>query len=59
MCSYNRLNNSYACANSKTLNGLLKTELGFKVRISSLLKKKHDDLLTCSFFSFHPENRAS
>ncbi|KAJ5933611.1 Glycoside hydrolase superfamily [Penicillium verhagenii] len=30
MCSYNRLNNSYACQNSKTLNGLLKTELGFQ-----------------------------
>ncbi|KAI1326738.1 glycoside hydrolase superfamily [Xylariaceae sp. FL0255] len=30
MCSYNRINNSYACANSKTLNGLLKTELGFQ-----------------------------
>ncbi|KAH8774203.1 beta-glucosidase-related glycosidase [Hyaloscypha finlandica] len=29
MCSYNRLNNSHGCANSKTLNGLLKTELGF------------------------------
>ncbi|KAJ5712943.1 uncharacterized protein N7483_010124 [Penicillium malachiteum] len=30
MCSYNRVNNSYACQNSKTLNGLLKTELGFE-----------------------------
>lgn len=30
MCSYNRLNNSYACSNSKTLNGLLKSELGFQ-----------------------------
>ncbi|KAH7312929.1 putative beta-glucosidase M [Rhexocercosporidium sp. MPI-PUGE-AT-0058] len=29
MCSFNRLNNSYACENSKSLNGLLKTELGF------------------------------
>ncbi|XMA16627.1 hypothetical protein WAI453_009418 [Rhynchosporium graminicola] len=29
MCSYNRLNNSYACENSKALNGILKTELGF------------------------------
>ncbi|KAJ5278824.1 hypothetical protein N7478_004196 [Penicillium angulare] len=29
MCSYNRINNSYACQNSKTLNGLLKEELGF------------------------------
>jgi beta-glucosidase len=30
MCAYNRVNNSYACQNSKTLNGLLKTELGFE-----------------------------
>ncbi|KAK0375432.1 beta-glucosidase [Colletotrichum limetticola] len=30
MCSYNRVNNSYACANSKLLNGVLKTELGFQ-----------------------------
>ncbi|KAK5080092.1 hypothetical protein LTS08_008746 [Lithohypha guttulata] len=29
MGSYQRLNNSYACHNSKALNGLLKTELGF------------------------------
>ena len=29
MCSENRLNNSYACANSKVLNGLLKGELGY------------------------------
>lgn len=29
MCSYNRLNNSHGCGNSKSLNGLLKTELGF------------------------------
>lgn len=30
MCSYNRVNGSYACQNSKVLNGLLKTELGFQ-----------------------------
>ncbi|CDK28769.1 unnamed protein product [Kuraishia capsulata CBS 1993] len=30
MGSYNRVNNSYACQNSKALNGLLKTELGFQ-----------------------------
>jgi beta-glucosidase len=30
MCSYNRLNNSYACQNSKLMNGLLKQELGFQ-----------------------------
>lgn len=30
MCSYNRINNSYACQNSKALNGILKEELGFQ-----------------------------
>ncbi|KAH6952525.1 glycoside hydrolase superfamily [Ilyonectria sp. MPI-CAGE-AT-0026] len=30
MCSYNRVNGSYACQNSNLLNGLLKTELGFQ-----------------------------
>lgn len=29
MCSYQRANNSYGCQNSKLLNGILKTELGF------------------------------
>ncbi|KAI3326150.1 glycoside hydrolase family 3 protein [Xylariaceae sp. AK1471] len=35
MCSYNRVNNSYGCANSKTQNGLLKTELGFQGAVIS------------------------
>lgn len=30
MCSYNRVNNSYACQNSKLTNGILKEELGFQ-----------------------------
>lgn len=29
MCSYNRINNTYGCENSKLMNGILKTELGF------------------------------
>lgn len=32
MCSYQRANNSYGCQNSKLLNGILKTELGFVSR---------------------------
>ncbi|KAF1965925.1 avenacinase [Bimuria novae-zelandiae CBS 107.79] len=35
MCSYNRLNGSYGCQNSKTLNGLLKDELGFQGYVMS------------------------
>ncbi|KAI4865177.1 glycoside hydrolase family 3 protein [Hypoxylon rubiginosum] len=30
MCSYNMINNSYACGNSKLLNGLLRDEMGFQ-----------------------------
>ncbi|KAH7247394.1 glycosyl hydrolase family 3 N terminal domain-containing protein [Fusarium redolens] len=30
MCAYNRVNNSYSCQNSKLMNDLLKTQLGFQ-----------------------------
>ncbi|ETS85045.1 hypothetical protein PFICI_03070 [Pestalotiopsis fici W106-1] len=30
MCSYNRINNTYGCENSKLMNGLLKTETSFQ-----------------------------
>ncbi|KAI4868740.1 glycoside hydrolase family 3 protein [Hypoxylon rubiginosum] len=30
MCSYNRVNSTYACENSKLMNGILKTELAFE-----------------------------
>lgn len=29
MCSYNRINNTYGCENSKLMNGILKSELAF------------------------------
>ncbi|KAK4988866.1 hypothetical protein LTR50_003600 [Elasticomyces elasticus] len=35
MCSYNRINGSYGCQNSKALNGLLKDELGFQGYVMS------------------------
>ncbi|KAI9150621.1 putative beta-glucosidase G [Paramyrothecium foliicola] len=35
MCSYQRINGSYGCQNSKTLNGLLKEELGFQGYVMS------------------------
>ncbi|KAH7378370.1 avenacinase [Phaeosphaeria sp. MPI-PUGE-AT-0046c] len=35
MCSYNRINGSYGCQNSKVLNGLLKDELGFQGYVMS------------------------
>ncbi|KAF2273290.1 beta-glucosidase-like protein [Westerdykella ornata] len=35
MCSYNQVNNSYACQNSKLMNGILKDELGFQGWVQS------------------------
>lgn len=35
MCSYNQLNNSYTCQNSKLLNGILKDEMGFQGFVQS------------------------
>ncbi|KAK7229299.1 hypothetical protein V2G26_001469 [Clonostachys chloroleuca] len=35
MCSYQRINGSYGCQNSKTLNGILKEELGFQGYVMS------------------------
>ncbi|KIX10303.1 uncharacterized protein Z518_01385 [Rhinocladiella mackenziei CBS 650.93] len=35
MCSYQMVNNSYACANSKLINGILKDELGFQGFVQS------------------------
>ncbi len=35
MCSYEMVNNSYACGNSKILNGILKDELGFQGFVQS------------------------
>jgi hypothetical protein len=41
MCSYNQVNNSYACQNSKLLNNLLKDELGFQGFIMSDWQAQH------------------
>jgi beta-glucosidase len=41
MCSYQQINNSYACQNSKTLNGLLKGELGFQGFVMSDWQAQH------------------
>jgi len=35
MCSYNKINEKYACGNNDTLNGILKGELGFKGFVTS------------------------
>jgi len=41
MCSYNQINNSYGCQNSKTLNNLLKGELGFQGFVMSDWQAQH------------------
>lgn len=41
MCSYNQVNNSYACQNSKLLNNLLKDELGFQGFVMSDWQAQH------------------
>ncbi|KAK8091722.1 beta-glucosidase 1 precursor [Apiospora hydei] len=41
MCSYNQVNNSYACQNSKLLNGILKSELGFQGFVMSDWAAQH------------------
>lgn len=41
MCSYNQLNNSYGCQNSKLLNDLLKNELGFQGFVMSDWQAQH------------------
>ncbi|KAI1211232.1 glycoside hydrolase family 3 protein [Annulohypoxylon truncatum] len=46
MCSYNRVNNSFGCSNSKNLNGLLKTELGFQGFVVSDWGAQHAGVAT-------------
>ncbi|KAI4866509.1 glycoside hydrolase family 3 protein [Hypoxylon rubiginosum] len=41
MCSYNQVNNSGSCQNSKMLNGLLKGELGFQGFVMSDWQAQH------------------
>ncbi|KAK4663728.1 hypothetical protein QC763_610960 [Podospora pseudopauciseta] len=46
MCSYNQVNNSYACGNSKLLNGILKDELGFQGFVMSDWLAQHSGVGT-------------
>ncbi|KAH8886366.1 hypothetical protein GQ53DRAFT_750635 [Thozetella sp. PMI_491] len=46
MCSYNMVNNSYACGNSKLLNGILKDELGFQGFVMSDWLAQHAGVST-------------
>lgn len=46
MCSYNQINNSYACQNSYALNYLLKGELGFQGFVMSDWAAQHAGVST-------------
>ncbi|KAM3075225.1 hypothetical protein ACMFMG_007329 [Clarireedia jacksonii] len=48
MCSYNRVNGSYACQNSKLLNGLLKTELGHQGYVVSDWMGQHSGVASAN-----------
>lgn len=44
MCSYNRINQSYGCENSKILNGMLKGEFNFQGFVMSDWNAQHSSL---------------
>lgn len=46
MCSYNQINNSYGCQNSKLLNNILKGELGFQGFVMSDWSAQHAGVAT-------------
>lgn len=46
MCSYNQINNTYACQNSKILNNILKNELGFQGFVMSDWQAQHAGVST-------------
>ncbi|KAL3456854.1 glycoside hydrolase superfamily [Aspergillus heterothallicus] len=48
MCSYNKVNGSWACENDKMLNGLLKGELGFRGYVLSDWNAQHSTVLSAN-----------
>ena len=48
MCSYNLVNNSWACQNSETLNGILKTDFGFQGYVMSDWTATHSGVLSAN-----------
>jgi beta-glucosidase len=48
MCSYNLVNGSWACQNSKTLNGILKTDFGFQGYVMSDWTATHSGVLAAN-----------
>lgn len=48
MCSYNRINNTYGCENSKAMNGILKGELNFQGFVVSDWVAQHSSLASAN-----------
>ncbi|KAF2716418.1 glycoside hydrolase family 3 protein [Polychaeton citri CBS 116435] len=48
MCSYNRINNTYGCENSKVMNGILKGEMNFQGFVVSDWTAQHSQLLSAN-----------
>ncbi|WVQ75624.1 hypothetical protein IAR50_005253 [Cryptococcus sp. DSM 104548] len=48
MCSYNLVNGSWACQDSKTLNGVLKTDFGFQGYVQSDWNAQHSGVLSAN-----------
>ncbi|KAL2841870.1 glycoside hydrolase superfamily [Aspergillus pseudoustus] len=48
MCSYNKVNGSWACENEEILNGLLKGELGFRGYVVSDWNAQHSTVLSAN-----------
>ncbi|KIR74944.1 beta-glucosidase [Cryptococcus deuterogattii CA1014] len=48
MCSYNLINGSWACQNSKTLNSLLKTDFGFQGYVVSDWGAQHSGVVSAN-----------
>ncbi|KAK0389029.1 hypothetical protein NLU13_2605 [Sarocladium strictum] len=48
MCSYQQLNNSYGCQNSKLMNGILKDEYGFQGFVMSDWQAQHAGVSTAA-----------
>ncbi|WVO12926.1 hypothetical protein L204_100534 [Cryptococcus depauperatus] len=48
MCSYNLINGSWACEDPKTLNGILKTEYGFRGYVMSDWSAQHSGVLSAN-----------
>jgi beta-glucosidase len=48
MCSYNRINQTYGCANSKVMNGMLKGELNFQGFVVSDWAAQHSNLASAN-----------